>query len=62
MMFVVYRVFHRRRKMTIIMLIPPLLYFIEHVRYLYSGGIDYEYNMMINVAFGKNHISFIIIS
>ncbi|KAL0893495.1 hypothetical protein ABMA27_013692 [Loxostege sticticalis] len=46
------RVFHRRRKMTITMLIPPLLYFIEHVRYLYSGGIDYEYNMMINVAFG----------
>ncbi|XP_028158295.1 post-GPI attachment to proteins factor 3 [Ostrinia furnacalis] len=47
------RVFHRRRKMTIFMLVPPFMYYIDHVRYLYSGNIDYEYNMMINVVFGS---------
>ncbi|XP_013184349.2 post-GPI attachment to proteins factor 3 [Amyelois transitella] len=48
----VVRVFHRRKKLTLGILLLPLLYYIEHVRYLYSGRIDYEYNMQVNVFFG----------
>ncbi|KAM3961813.1 per1-like protein PGAP3 [Aphomia sociella] len=46
------RVFHRKKKFAVALLAIPVLYFVEHVRYLYSGRIDYEYNMMVNVFFG----------
>ncbi|XP_034839999.1 post-GPI attachment to proteins factor 3 isoform X1 [Maniola hyperantus] len=28
------------------------LYYVEHARYLYTGRIDYDYNMQVNVFFG----------
>lgn len=31
----------------------PVFYFVMHVRYLYSGFINYDYNMKVNVFFGK---------
>ncbi|XP_053625033.1 post-GPI attachment to proteins factor 3 [Plodia interpunctella] len=46
------RVFHRSKRLTISVLSLPLLYYIEHVRYLYSGSVDYDYNMKVNIFFG----------
>ncbi|XP_052756437.1 post-GPI attachment to proteins factor 3 isoform X2 [Galleria mellonella] len=46
------RVFHRRKKFAMAILALPILYYVEHVRYLYSGRIDYDYNMMVNIFFG----------
>ncbi|CAH2086936.1 unnamed protein product [Euphydryas editha] len=46
------RIFHRRRKLTALILLFTLLYYVEHVRYLYSGRIDYDFNMLINILFG----------
>uniref|UniRef100_A0A2A4J571 Post-GPI attachment to proteins factor 3 n=1 Tax=Heliothis virescens TaxID=7102 RepID=A0A2A4J571_HELVI len=49
----VVRVFYSRSKlMTFTVLLVPLFYFVTHVRYLYSGVINYDYNMKVNVVFG----------
>ncbi|CAK1552688.1 unnamed protein product [Leptosia nina] len=48
----VIRVFHQRRKMSALVLLATLVYYIEHVRYLYTGRIDYDYNMHVNIFFG----------
>ncbi|XP_059061249.1 post-GPI attachment to proteins factor 3 isoform X2 [Achroia grisella] len=42
----------RRKKFAAALLALPTLYYVEHVRYLYSGRIDYDYNMNVNVFFG----------
>ncbi|CAH2074754.1 unnamed protein product, partial [Iphiclides podalirius] len=46
------RVFHKKRKTAALILFVSLLYYIAHVRYLYSENVDYDYNMMVNVFFG----------
>lgn len=48
----VVRVFHKKRKVTAMILFVPFLYYAAHVKYLYSGRIDYDYNMIVNVIFG----------
>nr|XP_021188455.2 post-GPI attachment to proteins factor 3 [Helicoverpa armigera] len=49
----VVRVFYSRSKlMTFTVLLVPLFYFVTHVRYLYAGVINYDYNMKVNVVFG----------
>ncbi|XP_045515452.1 post-GPI attachment to proteins factor 3 [Pieris brassicae] len=54
MLFVaaVLRVFHKRRKLSAVALLATVVYFVEHVRYLYTGRIDYDYNMLVNICFG----------
>lgn len=48
------RVFYKRSKpLTFFLLSVPLFYFTTHVRYLYSGIINYDYNMKVNVFFGE---------
>lgn len=46
------RVCHRRPKVTLFLLLLPLFYFVTHVRYLFSGVINYDYNMTLNIFFG----------
>lgn len=36
----------------VLVLSVPLFYFVTHVRYLYTGRVDYDYNMKVNVFFG----------
>ncbi|CAH0747917.1 unnamed protein product [Diatraea saccharalis] len=49
----VVRVFHRQRKLAAFMVIGPLLFYAAHVQYLYLGIVDYDYNMLVNLIFGK---------
>ncbi|CAB3252086.1 unnamed protein product [Arctia plantaginis] len=46
------RVCYKRTKLMIFLLLIPLFYFVTHVRYLYSGFINYDYNMKLNIFFG----------
>lgn len=47
------RVFYSRSKVMMLgALSLPVFYFAMHVRYLYSGFINYDYNMKVNVFFG----------
>ncbi|XP_075992969.1 per1-like protein PGAP3 [Anticarsia gemmatalis] len=46
------RVCYKRTKLTMFLLLVPLFYFVTHVRYLYSGVINYDYNMTLNIFFG----------
>ncbi|CAG5011191.1 unnamed protein product [Parnassius apollo] len=46
------RVFHKRRKTVAVILVLSVLYYVEHVRYLYSESVDYDYNMVVNIFFG----------
>lgn len=46
------RVLHGRRRLTALALAAPLLLSADHVRYLYSDTVDYDYNMKVNVFFG----------
>ncbi|XP_046965265.1 post-GPI attachment to proteins factor 3 [Vanessa cardui] len=48
----VVRILHRRKKLAAVLLILTLAYYVEHARYLYSGRIDYDYNMRVNIFFG----------
>ncbi|XP_050345150.1 post-GPI attachment to proteins factor 3 [Nymphalis io] len=48
----VIRILHRRRTPLAILLTFTLVYFAEHARYLYSGRVDYDYNMRVNIFFG----------
>ncbi|CAH0702081.1 unnamed protein product [Spodoptera exigua] len=47
------RVFYTRSKLLMLLTLSlPVCYFVMHVRYLYSGAINYDYNMKVNVFFG----------
>ncbi|KAI8435404.1 hypothetical protein MSG28_003720 [Choristoneura fumiferana] len=47
------RVFHGRRKQfPLALLVFMVCYYATHVRYLYSGRIDYSFNMTVNVVCG----------
>ncbi|CAH0604462.1 unnamed protein product [Chrysodeixis includens] len=46
------RVCYKRTKLMVVLLLIPLSYFVSHVRYLYGGVVDYDYNMTLNVLFG----------
>ncbi|XP_072943589.1 post-GPI attachment to proteins factor 3 [Epargyreus clarus] len=48
----VVRIFHKRRKFVLSVLIVSIWYYMEHAQYLYSGQVDYDYNMKVNVMFG----------
>ncbi|XP_041977597.1 post-GPI attachment to proteins factor 3 [Aricia agestis] len=48
----VIRAFYRAKKLVTVIILATLLYYAEHVRYLYSGRIDYDYNMHVNLFFG----------
>ncbi|XP_026742513.1 post-GPI attachment to proteins factor 3 [Trichoplusia ni] len=48
----VVRLCYKRTKLTIFILLVPLFYFVTHVRYLYEGVINYDYNMSLNIFFG----------
>ncbi|XP_045491816.1 post-GPI attachment to proteins factor 3 [Colias croceus] len=48
----VLRVFHKRKTISGVALLSTLVYFVEHALYLYTGQIDYDYNMQVNVIFG----------
>ncbi|XP_047528297.1 post-GPI attachment to proteins factor 3 [Vanessa atalanta] len=48
----VVRILYRRKKLAAILLFLTLAYYVEHARYLYSGRIDYDYNMRVNIFFG----------
>lgn len=49
----IFRLCYKRTKLTIFILLVPLFYFVTHVRYLYEGVINYDYNMSLNIFFGK---------
>ncbi|CAH0406730.1 unnamed protein product [Chilo suppressalis] len=48
----VVRAFHRQRKLVSVILVASLLFYATHVQYLYRGIVNYDYNMMVNLAFG----------
>ncbi|CAH2216903.1 jg23850, partial [Pararge aegeria aegeria] len=45
--------YKRGRAIAVALISLLLLYYVEHVRYLYTGRIDYDYNIQVNVFFGK---------
>ncbi|XP_030034600.1 post-GPI attachment to proteins factor 3 [Manduca sexta] len=49
---VIVRLFHNRRKFAALLLVSPLLFFVTHAQRLYSGRIDYDHNMKVNILFG----------
>ncbi|KAJ0180233.1 hypothetical protein K1T71_003637 [Dendrolimus kikuchii] len=48
----VVRVFYGRRNLTLLTLAYPLFYFANHVTYLYTGRVDYDFNMKVNIFYG----------
>lgn len=48
----VVRVFYGSKRLTLLALAYPLFYFVNHVTYLYTGRVDYEYNMKVNIVYG----------
>uniref|UniRef100_S4PHV3 Post-GPI attachment to proteins factor 3 n=2 Tax=Pararge aegeria TaxID=116150 RepID=S4PHV3_9NEOP len=44
--------YKRGRAIAVALISLLLLYYVEHVRYLYTGRIDYDYNIQVNVFFG----------
>ncbi|XP_049867695.1 post-GPI attachment to proteins factor 3 [Pectinophora gossypiella] len=48
----VIRLLFRKKKVALVIVLMSIMFFIHHVRYLYSGKVDYEYNMTVNIVIG----------